>query len=66
MSDLDTILKQADAAFIAFDKAQRAVIAADAKLRELRSRYGIATGTYGVRLEGLRHAVDVRFGRRAA
>lgn len=66
MSDLDQIIREAEKAFTALDKAQRAVIDADNKLRALRSRYGEATGVYGMRLEGLRRAVEARRGRHAA
>lgn len=66
METVDDVLRQADKAFSELDKAQRAAVAAENKLRELRSRYGAVTGTHGIRLEGLRRAVDVRAGRRAA
>lgn len=66
MSDSDTILHEADKAFAELDKARRAVVQAEAKLNGLRQRYSAATGTFGLRLEALRIAVDVRFGRRAA
>lgn len=66
MSDSEAILREADKAFAELDKARVAVAAAEAKLNNLRQRYAGATGTFGLRLEALRMAVDVRFGRRAA
>lgn len=66
MSELDTILKEADKAFAKLAKAQRDVLAAEAEVNSLRARYGTATGTFGLRPEAFRHAVEARFGKRAA
>ena len=63
---IDRILDDADVALAEQDRLREALRMSEARVRALCRSYDLASGSHGVRPEGLRRAVEMRRASRAA